>query len=64
MAALTQCDEPLPRAEIESALARARLAVRPGDAEQSGLLLNEALATYRDIGATGHAQRLAKELGT
>lgn len=84
MAALTRCDEPLPRAEIESALARAehlvevtegrsltpqilearaRLAARLGDTEKSEVLLREALAEYRDIGAAGHAERLTKELG-
>ena len=42
---------------------RGRLALRIGDAATSELRLRESLALYREIGATGHAERLAKELG-
>jgi tetratricopeptide (TPR) repeat protein len=73
-----------PRAEIESALARAeqlvestrarvlsprilelraRLAAALGDAGAADRALRQALALDREIGATGHAERLARELG-
>jgi predicted ATPase/class 3 adenylate cyclase len=42
---------------------RGRLAAALGDADASRRLLREALAIDREIGATGHAERLAKELG-
>ncbi len=42
---------------------RGRLATALGDATASGRLLRDALDLYRAIGATGHAQRLAKEIG-
>ena len=75
----------MPRAEIESALARAeqlvesiaarslsprilelrgRLAAALGDAPAASRALQEALDLYRAIGATGHAERLAREFGT
>jgi hypothetical protein len=41
---------------------RGRLAVKLGDKEGSRRLLHEAHDVYRAIGATGHADRLAKEL--
>ena len=74
----------MPRAEIESALARAeqlvesiagrslspqileqrgRLAAACGDASDAARSLREAHDLYRTIGATGHAERLARELG-
>jgi len=83
-AALLATGEGVPRAEIESALARAgelvesisgralsprilelrgRLAAALGDATACERLLREALDLYRAIGATGHAARLARELG-
>ena len=83
-AALLATDGVVPRAEIESALARAeqlvesiegrslsprilemrgRLATTLGDAAASERLLRQALDLYRAIGATGHAARLAKEVG-
>ena len=40
---------------------RARLAALRGGSARPGL--EEALALYREIGADGHAQRLAGELG-
>ena len=73
----------MPRAEIESALARAehlvasiagrslsprilemrgRLAATLGDAPASDRALRQALEVYREIGATGHAERLGREL--
>jgi len=73
----------VPRAEIESALARAehlatsiegnalsprilelrgRLAAAVGDVPSSDRTLREAFDLYRSIGATGHAERLAREL--
>jgi len=82
-AALLATDGVVPRAEIESALARAeqlvesiegrslsprilemrgRLATTLGDAAASERLLRQALDLYRAIGATGHAERLAKEV--
>jgi tetratricopeptide (TPR) repeat protein len=42
---------------------RGRLAAARGDVEASRRLLRDALALDREIGATGHAERLAKELG-
>ena len=82
--ALLATDDALPRAEIESALARAeqlvesiaarslsprilelrgRLAATIDRGADSDRLLRDALDLYRTIGATGHAQRLAKEIG-
>jgi tetratricopeptide (TPR) repeat protein len=73
----------VPRAEIESALARAeqlvesiaarslsprilelrgRLAAAYGDAPAADRTLRQALQLYREIGASGHAERLAREL--
>jgi tetratricopeptide (TPR) repeat protein len=83
-AALLTTDGVVPRAEIESALARAehlvesiagrslsprileqrgRLAAAVGDAAAASRSLQEARGLYRTIGATGHAERLARELG-
>jgi hypothetical protein len=83
--ALLATDGVGPRAEIESALARAehlvesiagrslsprilelrgRLAAALEDAPASDRLLREALDLYREIGATGHAARLTRELDT
>jgi tetratricopeptide (TPR) repeat protein len=42
---------------------RGRLAAACGDAPAAKRALEEALALYRAIGATGHAERLARELG-
>src|SRR5262249_4993526 len=42
---------------------RGRLAAALGDAPASGRALREALELYRTIGATGHAERLARQLG-
>ena len=42
--------------------ARGRLAAKLDDSVASTRLLREALAVYHEIGATGHAARLAKEL--
>jgi len=42
---------------------RGRLAATLGDAPASERALRQALELYRAIGATGHAERLAKELG-
>jgi len=42
---------------------RGRLAAALGDAPASDRTLRQALDLYRAIGATGHAERLAKELG-
>ena len=42
---------------------RGRLASALGKAAASDRTLNEALDLYRGIGATGHAERLARELG-
>ena len=42
---------------------RGRLAAAVGDAPSSDRTLREALDLYRAIGATGHAERLARELG-
>src|SRR5262249_26986874 len=42
---------------------RGRLATRLGDAAGSERLLRHALDLYRAIGASGHAQRLAREIG-
>ncbi len=42
---------------------RGRLATALGDVAASGRLLRDALDLYRAIGATGHAERLAQELG-
>ena len=82
--ALLATEDALPRADIESALARAenlveaiaarslsprilelrgRLAAAIDRAADSERLLRDALELYRTIGATGHAQRLAKEIG-
>jgi tetratricopeptide (TPR) repeat protein len=41
---------------------RGRLAAAVGDAPSSDRTLREALDLYRTIGATGHAERLAREL--
>jgi hypothetical protein len=41
---------------------RGRLAAAVGDAPSSDRTLREALDLYRAIGATGHAERLAREL--
>ena len=41
---------------------RGRLAAAVGDAPASDRTLREALDLYRAIGATGHAERLAREL--
>jgi hypothetical protein len=41
---------------------RGRLAAAVGDAPSSDPTLREALDLYRAIGATGHAERLAREL--
>jgi tetratricopeptide (TPR) repeat protein len=43
--------------------ARGRLAHALGDAEGASRALREALELYRELGATGHAERLARELG-
>jgi hypothetical protein len=43
---------------------RGRLAAAVGDALAASRALEEALDLYRAIGATGHAERLARELGT
>ena len=82
-AALLPTNGVVPRAEIESALARAeqlvesiagrslsprilelrgRLAAALGDAPASDQTLRQALQLYREIGASGHAERLAREL--
>ena len=42
---------------------RGRLAGALGDVQGCASLLGEALELYRDIGATGHAERLGRELG-
>ncbi len=42
---------------------RGRLAVALADAPASDRLMRQALELYRAIGATGHAERLARELG-
>lgn len=42
---------------------RGRLAAVLGDAPAANRALEEALDLYRAIGATGHAERLARELG-
>lgn len=42
---------------------RGRLATAVGDAAAANRALQEALDLYRAIGATGHAERLARELG-
>ena len=42
---------------------RGRLAAALGDASAADRVLREALDVYRAIGATGHAERLARELG-
>jgi tetratricopeptide (TPR) repeat protein len=42
---------------------RGRLATALGDAPSSDRMMREALDLYRAIGATGHADRLARELG-
>jgi hypothetical protein len=42
---------------------RGRLAAALGDAPASERALREALELYRTIGATGHAERLAREVG-
>ena len=83
-AALLATDGVVPRAEIESALARAeqlvesiegrslsprilemrgRLAAALGDGPASERALQQALELYRTIAATGHAERLAREIG-
>ena len=41
---------------------RGRLAAALGDAPASGRALRQALDLYRAIGATGHAERLAREI--
>jgi class 3 adenylate cyclase/tetratricopeptide (TPR) repeat protein len=41
---------------------RGRLAAALGDGPTSALLLRRALHLYRDIGATGHAERLGSEI--
>jgi adenylate cyclase len=43
---------------------RGRLAAALGDAAASGRDLRRALDVYREIGATGHAERLAQELAS
>jgi adenylate cyclase len=43
---------------------RGRLAAALDDAPASDLLLRQALELYQAIGATGHAERLGRELGT
>ena len=43
---------------------RGRLTAALGDAPASGRALLQALELYRAIGATGHAERLARELGS
>jgi hypothetical protein len=42
---------------------RGRLAAALGDAPTSDRALRQALELYRAIGATGHAERLAREIG-
>jgi len=42
---------------------RGRLAAAIGDAPSSDRTLRKALDLYRAIGASGHAERLARELG-
>ena len=42
---------------------RGRLAAALGDAPAFDRALRQALELYRAIGATGHAERLARELG-
>jgi tetratricopeptide (TPR) repeat protein len=51
--------EPLPSLKE----ARARLAQRRGDEEGRDRHLREAWRLYTEMGATGHAERLARELG-
>jgi hypothetical protein len=43
---------------------RGRLAATLGDAVAANRALREAQDLYRTIGAAGHAERLARELGT
>jgi adenylate cyclase len=43
---------------------RAELLAREGDAEGADRELREALRRYQEMGATGHAERLARELGS
>lgn len=43
---------------------RGRLAAALGDARASDRALRQALDLYRAIGATGHAERLARELAS
>jgi class 3 adenylate cyclase/tetratricopeptide (TPR) repeat protein len=43
---------------------RGRLAAALGDVPASGRALREALELYRAIGATGHAERLAREIAS
>jgi hypothetical protein len=43
---------------------RGRLAAALGDAPASDRTLRQALDVYREIGATGHAERLARELAS
>jgi len=43
---------------------RGRLAAALADAPASDRLMRQALELYRAIGATGHAERLGRELGT
>ncbi len=42
---------------------RGRLATALGDAAAADVVLREALDLYRDISATGYADRLERELG-
>jgi hypothetical protein len=42
---------------------RGCLAAALGDASGAGQALREALDLYRAVGATGHAERLAREIG-
>jgi tetratricopeptide (TPR) repeat protein len=42
--------------------ARARLMAKLGDAAASNRLMHEAVGMYHDIGATGHAERLTREI--
>jgi adenylate cyclase len=42
----------------------ARLEARDGNGEQAGTMLRDALALYEEVGATGHAARLRRELGS
>jgi hypothetical protein len=41
---------------------RGRLTAAPGDTSGAGQALREALDLYRAVGATGHAERLGREI--